>query len=161
MPLNIEFASKIESFKSGLAGPFFIFDSATNLVSKTLKVRISHDKTMKSLKAYGYDAYAMSRFSKKVIKAAIVFGEGAEGYHLKNLLKMSELMGNEYCIWSNGAEIFKIFHTGKRKGKRQLASDPVFHLIRPDTDCFSLPYNSAHFTLSFHGEPFGAAQVES
>lgn len=156
MAMNIEFASKIESFKTGLAGPFIIFDSETHIANKTTKVKITHDKTMKSLKASGFDAYPMLRFNKEQIRAAIVYGVSES--QANQLINMSQFMGNEYCVYGTGKEIRKILHRGKSCGSYQLADIPNFYLIRPDMPCFSLPYNSAHFSLRFFGPIFTAEE---
>jgi hypothetical protein len=146
MALSTEFAFKVESFKTGLSGPFVILDSATRAL------RITHDATMKSLKTAGFDAYPMSRTESETIKCAIVYGVSEA--RASELIQMSQTMGNESCIYGTGKEIRKVFHCGKRKGRYSLASVPHFHRMRPVMDCYSLPYNSAHFSLDFSSELF-------
>jgi hypothetical protein len=150
MSLDQNFLAKAQDFKAKLAGPFFIFETENLYYDSARKIKMTHDRVMKSLKGSGLDAHSMQSFDQIVKRAAIVYGLNQTKAF--ELIELSKNLGNEFSIWSDGNEIRKVYHQGKRKDRFESGDGLSFHSRIPSTSYYSLPYGVIHFVPHFSGD---------
>lgn len=126
--------------------PHFIFSAENPLYEDRKKIKMNHDQVIDFLRNKGYNAESMHGHYGSPEKSIIV--HNPPKHSVDNLLELSQNLGQESSIYSDGYNHEMHYHHGPNAGTHHKGQGTNFHK-KPPEDLYS-SIDGTHFTHNFN-----------